>query len=183
MADNDRTTPSELDLLARDLEERAGIVPAASLRRDVGIPALIRRIRDAIAAILGGSGSVGDPISLTFSIQDPDNVKVHAGRGTRSFGAWLNITGRSLRLTRVTAVADEDDYSFSLFRSAGKTDFGTGADTLLVTLTCSADGTDVFSDEVTSFLNDTIDNDLWIIWEHAAGTAENVTVVIEGQLA
>lgn len=182
MLSPDRTTASELDLLARDLEERAGITPAATLRRDSGTPALVRRIRDAAAAVLGGSGSVGDARTITFSVQDPENVRTFAGRGTKAFGAWLNTTGLVLRLARVSAVADEDDYSFTLFKSASKTDFSLAGDTPLVAVTCADNGTDVFTAEVGSFTNDTVEADKWIIWEHSSGTAENVTVVIEGTL-
>lgn len=182
MAENDRTTAAELNLLAQDLEERAGITPPATLRRDPGTPALVRRIRDAVDAILGGTGAIGDSFPITFSVQDPENVRTHAGRGTKSFGAWLNTTGRTFRVSRVTAIADTDDYSFSLFVSASKTDLSLANDALITTLVCSANGTSVFSDEETSFFNDSVLPNQWIIWEHASGTAESTTVVIEGVL-
>lgn len=186
MTTPDRTLPSELDALARDLESRAGTTPTAALRRDVGAPAAVRRIRDAattvfeaIDAALASGVAAGDQRTLIWSIQDPENAKTFAGRGTKSLAVWANTGGRTFRASRVLAVSDVDDYSFLLLKSASLTDLGTTNDVLLTTVTCSTDGTAAFTADSGTVALD-VEDGKWLIWEHNSGGAESVTIVVLG---
>jgi len=180
----DKELSARLDGIARVLEDYLGRDPGA-LARDIETPARLYRIElaltDLVAFLTSGFSPSGNTIA--FSIQDPENAKVHAGRSTKSLGAWLNDTGRTFTISKVTAISDADDYTFALYKSASKTDLSTANDTLLVTVPCSSNGTSVFSAELTTLAVNTIEPNKWLIWEHISGSAESITVQLAGTLA
>ena len=180
--DADKTIVARLAAIARHLEEAAGITPPPSLVHDFSVPAQLKRIEEALVA--GQSAPTGSSAArtITFVVQDPENLKTHGGRATQSFPAWLNSTGFDLRLDRVFAVSDVDDYAFSLYASATDTDLGVAGDILLVDIACADDGTSSFSGSSTSFLSDTVADGAWLIFQHTSGSAETLTVHIEGTL-
>jgi hypothetical protein len=186
---NDKTVLERLRGIATDLEDQLGVTAEPGLVNDRSITAQLQRIENtipeiasltALAAAIAVSSS-GKTIS--FVIQDPENTKTHAGRGTKSFPAWLNDTGFTLTITKVVATADADDYTFLLFKSASQTDLSVANDSLLATVPCSSNGTSSFFASLTSFTVDTVETGKWIIFEHSSGTAENVSVIIEGTLS
>jgi len=174
---NDKTIEGRLDMIADRLETAAGIDPGA-LRRDRSIPATLKRIADALEN--SGTGVFIPTTSISFSIQDPENLKTHAGRSTKSFLAWFNGTGRAFTVSRVRASADVDNYTFILYRSASFSDVSTGTDVQLASIACAADDTGQFTANQTSFDSDSVPTGTWLIYEHSNGSAESVTVQIEG---
>ena len=180
----------EYDGLARDLEEEAGIDPPPGLRRDIDNSSITRRIRRALASIWPAiaaaiAAAVEDGVGgttryITFSVQDADGLKVHAGRGTRCFPVWANVSGSTFRIVQVTASSDQDNYVFTLYKSASLIDLSVANDTQLVAIDVSDDGSSQFVSDATSFDSDTIENGTWLIWEHTSGTADVLTVTIEG---
>lgn len=171
----------EFDALARDLETRAAITPPASLRRDIRRETIVRRIRRAVEALLDAAG-IGGARTLSFSVQDADGLKVHAGRSTRSWPVWANRTGQTFTITRITANSDTDNYVFGLYKSASLTDISTGNDVLIAPVTCADNGTGCFTAELVPPVT-TIEDSKWLIWEHTSGTADVLSVEIEGYFA
>ena len=180
----DTELSARLDGIARVIETYMGLTPGA-LARDVDTPARLYRIERALDALVQfltiGYSPAGT--TLSWSVQDPENVKTFAARGTKSVPAWLNKTGRTLTITRVTAIADADNYSFNLFKSASLIDLSTANDVLLTNVVCADNGTASFYQEVTSLAVATVEPNKWLIWEHNSGSAESVTIFIEGILA
>lgn len=170
----------EYDGLARDLEDRAAIVPSPAISRDQDNAAITHRIRTALTPIFDSFAAVSSTKYITFSVQDADGIRVHAGRGTRSFPAWANRSGVTFFITRITASSDQDNYSFTLFKSASLADLSTGNDVQLAAITCSTDGTSHFTADISSFSSAAIETGKWLVWEHTSGTADVVTVTIEG---
>ncbi len=177
----DNATVSRLRAIAQALEDQAGVVAPASLARDPSIESQLRRIEDALPAALATIVTAGGPRTLAFVVQDPENARTHAGRGTKSFAVWKNTSSLTFTLSRVQAVSDADDYAFSLFKSASATDFSTASDVLLAAVTCSDDGTSAFTADIASTA--TVESGAWIIWEHTSGTAETLSVMIQGSFA
>lgn len=206
----DTTVEGRLDLIADKLETNAGIDPGA-LRNDRTTPAVLLRIAQAVEdgatfiahdldahtdAIIASpiSGQVlrydGTtwrntflPISIQFAIQDPENLKTHGVRTTKSLLVWYNDTGRTVTINHLRANSDVDDYTFLLYKSDSETDTGTANDILLVTVPCSSNGTGGFYADITTFTVATVEAGKWIIFEHSSGTAETLTVAITGTLA
>jgi len=119
--------------------------------------------------------------TISFSIQDPENLKTHAGRSTQSFLAWYNDTGFTFNITKIIGNADEDNYTFLLFKSSSQLDIGTGTDTQIDSVVCEDNGTSCFYKEITSgFDSATIETGKWLIFEHSSGTAESVSNSISG---
>lgn len=180
----DTELSARLDGIARVIETFMALDPGA-LARDKDTPARLYRIEQALSALVQfltiGYSPAGT--TLSWSVQDPENVKTHAGRGTKSFAVWLNKTGRTLTLTRVTATSDADNYSFNLFKSASATDLSTGGDSLLALVSCADNGSAEFHAEVTAFTTNTVEPNKWLIWEHVSGSAESVSIFVEGILA
>jgi hypothetical protein len=194
---HDNDIAALLASIAADLEALAGTTAAGALRRDPAVSAQLRRIKDALGTelsqieadiddiedALGTLVPASGPRTVSFVVQDPDGTKVHGGRGTRSFCAWLNDTDSTFTLSRVRAVSDADDYVFVLFKSASTTDISVGSDVQLASVTCADDGTSGFTANVTTFDAATVESGKWIIWEHSSGSADSVSVMIEGNFA
>jgi hypothetical protein len=179
----DTENNARLDAIARALESYLGIDPGA-LGRDKAVPTCLYRIERAVEALAAFLTTSFSPSGTTiaFSIQDPEGLKTHLGRGTKSFPAWYNGTGRTLTITRVRASSDADNYAFSLFKSASFTDLSTANDTLLGTITCADNGSQEFTAEITALTVSTIEAGKWLIWEHDSGAADVLTVNLEGIL-
>lgn len=189
MPANDKDIITRLQDIAAALETKVGQVAAIALRRDKSVAAQLRRIeiavpglvsQDELTAAVGGATS---DRTISFVVQDPENIKTHAGRSTKSFPVWLNTTGFVFTISRVFALSDADDYAFSLYSSLSESDTSTGSDTLIGLVTCSTDGTSGFYADVNVFTSDTVANEQWIIFEHSSGSAETLSVLIEGTLA
>ena len=206
----DITIEGRLDMIADRLETNAGIDPGA-LRHDKSIPAYLKRIADAIedgatfiahdledhadvdiagpieGQVLRYNGTTWvnafTPVSIQFSVQDPDNIKTHGVRATKSALVWFNDTGRTFTISRVLANADVDDYTFLLLKSDSTADTGVTNDVLLVTVPCSTNGTGGFYADLAAFTVATVEAGKWVIFEHSSGSADTVTVAIYGSLA
>lgn len=206
----DTSVEGRLDLIADKLETNAGIDPGA-LRDDRTVPAVLLRIAQAVedgatfiahdldahsdtvvatpvaGQLLRYDGTTWrnafPPVSIQFAVQDPDAIKTHTVRATKSALVWYNDTGRTLTISRVRANVDVDNYTFLLFKSNSETDTGTANDVLLVTVPCSSDGTGGFYADITSFTVATVEAGKWIIFEHSSGSADALTVAIYGSLS
>ena len=119
--------------------------------------------------------------SVDFTIQDPENLQTHGGRSTQSCIIWHNDTGKTFTITKIEGYSDVDDYTFVLFKSASATDISTGTDVQLDSVACEDNGTSVFYKVITAgFDNNTVEDGKHIIFEHSSGSAETVSVKIEG---
>lgn len=179
----DKTILERLRGIAEALEIQAGLDPAVGLRKDRSLTAQLQRIEDAVRNAPGGGAGAGTARTISFVVQDPENIKTHAGRGNQSFAVWLNDTGFSFRVTKVVATSDADNYAFALYRSSSVDDLSTGADTLLDNFNCANDGTSSFFTSVESFAADEVPDGTWLIFEHVSGSAEVLSVLVEGNLA
>ena len=179
----DNATVSRLRAIAQALEDQAGTTAPAALSRDPSIESQLRRIEDALPGALSSLVTTSLPTTVTFSIQDPDGIRTHAGRGTKSFAAWKNKTGHTLTMTSVQATTDADNFVFTLYKSASATDFSVAADVQLVAVDVQSDGTSGFTADVSTFDVATIEADTWLIYEYNSGTAEVLTVSITGTLS
>lgn len=175
----DPTLTSELDNLARELEDIALVAPAPSLLRDQELTTRVRRIREALRVILASFVTSSSSRSLSFIIVDPDSIKTHLQRGTRSAAMWLNNTGLVFTITRVYAIADTTGYTFTLYKSLNETDIGVANDVSLGSFACSTAGVQGFYVDGTASPA-TIEDGCWLIWESTAGTADSLSIHVEG---
>jgi hypothetical protein len=180
---NDQTRVAQLRDIAQVLEDYVGGAAAPGLRGDSQQLSQLRRIREAIQPVLVALTNPEKALTLAFNVQGPDSAKTHAGRGTKSFGVWLNDTGSTLTIKRVRATADTLNYAFTLFKSASVTDFGTVNDAQLALVTCATAITAAFTADLSSFDSATVEDGKYIIWEHTSGTANSLSVQIEGAFA
>jgi hypothetical protein len=122
-----------------------------------------------------------DDHSIQFTVTDPENLTSWAGRANASQPVWYNDTGISFTITKIYAIADEDDYTFVLFESNSATDLSDENDTQIDSVACSTDGTEAYTCTITSgFDHAVIEDGHCIIFEHSSGTAGGVHVFIEG---
>ena len=182
MQNQDKTVVIRLSNIADELETITGIPAANALRRDHSIIAQLKRIEDALPTAFAITvGSATSARTISFVLQDPENCRTNIARGTQSFAVWLNDTGQTLTINRIFAIADTDDYTFTLYKSDSETDISTSTDTPITTVVCATNGSAMFySDSATPI---TVETGKWIIWEHTSGTADILTVIIEGSLA
>jgi len=180
----DTDLSARLDGIARVLEDFLSIDPGA-LGRDKETPARLYRIERALSAFIGFISNLGISLStiirpISFSIQDPENVKTNLARGTKSLGVYLNGTANNYKITRIYGISDSDNYSFTIFKSDSATDISTTSDVQVAVVLCDQNGVANFYGNVTTFDNDTLEPGKWLIWEHTAGTADVLSVIIEG---
>lgn len=117
---------------------------------------------------------------ITIAINDPDGIKVWAGRVNPSQPAWFNTTGMTFTIVEIYAVADVDNYDFNLFESASATDMSDDNDTLIDLLECEADGTEAFTDTETTISHAAIEHDHAIIFEHSDTDAGALIITVKG---
>lgn len=138
---------------------------------------------DGWLRIYNGSAQVGIPTNYTiqFTIQDPENIETHAARSTQSASVWKNTTGMTFTITEIEAHSDTDDYTFLLFKSNTNTDHGTANDVQIDSVACSTDGTsDYYLTISAGFDNSTIEDGKHLIFEHSAGAAQTLKVIVKG---
>lgn len=180
----DTELSARLDGIARVLEEFLSLDPGA-VARDKETSARLYRIERAIVAFLEFIEDFGVSVATTlrtisFSVQDPENSKTNISRGTKSFGIYLNNTGNSFKITRIYGISDTDNYSFTIFKSDSATDTSITSDVQIAQLICAENGIGNFYQNLTTFDNDTLESGKWLIWEHTSGTADVISVIIEG---
>lgn len=119
---------------------------------------------------------------IKFSMVTPQSIGAWTGRANASAPVWFNDTGRSVVITSIKAWSDTDNYDFTLFESASETDLSDENDTQIDLIECDANGTECFYDAETSFDHAIIEDGHHIIFEHTAGTANKISVVINGDM-
>ena len=121
--------------------------------------------------------------SIQFSVGDPNNLPNHLGRVTKSKLVWYNNTGVTFRIQEIRSTSDLSGYSFTLFKSSSATDVGTANDTQIKAIVTSTVGTSCWYNDVTAgFDSSAIESGKFLIFEHSAGAAQDVQVVIRGYL-
>ncbi len=119
---------------------------------------------------------------IDFGVQDPENLKTHAGRSTKSQPVWVNNSGMTLTIEEIRCSSDTDNYTFLLFKSSSLTDIGTTNDTQIDSVACTSNGTGHYYISITSgFDSSTIETGKYLIFEHSSGTAESIQVHIKAR--
>ena len=117
-----------------------------------------------------------------FEVAEPNVMAVHSERGDQSFIIpYPNRSGYDFTISSIYAVADVDDYQFSIYCSASLTDVGTANDTLVDTVTCSDDGTGCYYKEETTLSSATWPNDTWLIFKTESGEPNTVSISWRGR--
>lgn len=125
----------------------------------------------------------GLPISkdIQFTIQSPDALQTHVGRGTLSCLVWYNDTGMTYNIIRIRGISDKDNYDFTLFKSNSNIDVGTANDVQLDRVDCEDDGTSCYYKYIDAgFDNSQIETGKYLIFEHTDASADTVQCEIEG---
>ncbi len=122
---------------------------------------------------------------IQFAVADPDDLSNHDYRGNKSVLVWYNNSGMTYKIATMRVIADAPNTSFRLFESASragvKFDNETGNNSAtILTVTASVIGADSFVSEATSFIQDSVRYQRYIIFEYHKGTAATVHVYIDG---
>jgi len=127
--------------------------------------------------------------NIQFSVSDPENLPTQTagGRGTKSIFVWYNDTGLTLNIEEIFAISDVDDYGFKLYKSASRTNIGSGGDTPIdsVQTTLGAVGQGYYVQLTSGFDSGTIEAGKFLIFEHDTGVGvgcQAVHVYIKGYL-
>lgn len=120
--------------------------------------------------------------SISFTVLNPADLSSDTARGDASCVVWHNFTGCNFVIESIKAWSDDDNLDFQLFESNSGTDIDTGTDSLIDTLECEDDGTDVYTDSETSFNDGIVASDKCIVFLYSDGSGEWVHVEILGYL-